>query len=1264
MRHVSITKAKDIERWAESISARSELPRLIRRLVLATNHTCEQINFPCGEQVQRPGFDGRSDCRAASTFVPKGQSVWEMGVTADSKGKADKDFSKRNAELTSRSDASFIFVTPRHWQNKDEWEKSVGASSNFSLVRAYDCNDLEQWLETAPAVDLWFAEQIGIKPQGALDLATHWKGVQASTKPPLPPEVFLCSRKDPVQDLEKWIEGGPGDLAFSAYSPDEVLDFFAAWVASLPEERREELQARTIIVTKPEAWEHYAARQLKDSPGLVLIASSRLSLDQGMIATAVANGHHVLLPVRGIADEQLGKSLNRSYQYELEEALKKGGVEVDIAHRTAKECGGSTSVLKRILASTRHRARPEWASAATLRGLVRLVMAGSWDESNAADRVMIEKLTSKPYAEAVLPIQSLIDAEEAPFLTVGTTLSQATRQPLWELVLPLVTPDDIAAFKSVCMEVLGEIDPTLELKEEERWFASIKGIQHKYSKSLRKGMVETLALLGAGDANSSNATIREFAGHAHAIVRDLLDETGLQQWLSLEPFFQLLAEAAPDTFLSALEKDLRRDSPHCHAFFTDSKDKDSFFSHSAHTQLLWALECVAWSPKFLTRAALILAQLAESDPGGRLANRPAGSLLSLYRAWHPETAATIDKRIESLRTVTERFPEPGKALLVGLLPGQHDWCMNNPRPSVRTWHLERTPLTNRDVAQMHLEAYRLLLARTVWDPQAILLLLEIYPQLSDADALGFEQRMREIASSETPEDVRAEIWEGTMAIVRRHRAFHDAKWAMAREQVDALEELAALFAPTDAVFLGKHLFESDALFRIEDPDNDSAENFERRSKILEEKQVAVLKDLIASGGSEAVIRLIDEVEEPNTVGFLLGRDQLVPLSVILPAALDTESAKRRSAASAYVNGLRVSTGTGWIDALDFGEWTETATVNLLLALPMEKATWDRVAGFAEGIQKSYWQQCGGLLFARDADFQLGNELLLANGRADAVVHNLGMHSRKSPLDLGIATQALEALRSGSASGEIDAQRIGAIRYEIQELFQCLQHSEGRDRATLAGLEFAFLPFLDGHGAAPETLHEMMAEDPGYFLDVFRLAYGLPKVEGSDDIEPVSDEERGRALQAHRLLHSWRRIPGIRDGAVDRSVLLAWVEAVRGTAKEWGCLPLCDSYLGEVLSHAPADEDGYWPCAAVCELMERLSSPELENGMMVGISNQRGVYRKALYEGGDQERALAASKRAMAERIESKYPRAARVLHMVADSYDHSATREDERRRWD
>ena len=42
-------------------------------------------------------------------------------------------------------------------------------------------------------------------------------------------------------------------------------------------------------------------------------------------------------------------------------------------------------------------------------------------------------------------------------------------------------------------------------------------------------------------------------------------------------------------------------------------DGDPFFTASPHTELLWALEVLAWSPEQLARAALVLAMGAGSD---------------------------------------------------------------------------------------------------------------------------------------------------------------------------------------------------------------------------------------------------------------------------------------------------------------------------------------------------------------------------------------------------------------------------------------------------------------------------------------------------------------------------------------------------------------------------------------------------------------------------------------------------------------------------
>ena len=50
-------------------------------------------------------------------------------------------------------------------------------------------------------------------------------------------------------------------------------------------------------------------------------------------------------------------------------------------------------------------------------------------------------------------------------------------------------------FKVACVEVLGEIDPALDLPKDERYSASIYGKNRKYSESLRTGLAETLVWL-------------------------------------------------------------------------------------------------------------------------------------------------------------------------------------------------------------------------------------------------------------------------------------------------------------------------------------------------------------------------------------------------------------------------------------------------------------------------------------------------------------------------------------------------------------------------------------------------------------------------------------------------------------------------------------------------------------------------------------------------------------------------------------------------
>jgi hypothetical protein len=194
--------ARAIRRWAEQITARSTLPQVIRRLVQQTVKNVSRLDFPANESAQRTGFDGEIVCETGNASVPPGRSVWELGVNQDVKGKADDDFEKRTAETSAeiRRETAYVFLTPRHWEHKKEWAEDH--KGDWKEVRAYDADDLEQWLETAPSVAAWFGRIIGSRPPGVDDIAARWDGLSQCATRPLLPSVFLAGRKETLDKVQ------------------------------------------------------------------------------------------------------------------------------------------------------------------------------------------------------------------------------------------------------------------------------------------------------------------------------------------------------------------------------------------------------------------------------------------------------------------------------------------------------------------------------------------------------------------------------------------------------------------------------------------------------------------------------------------------------------------------------------------------------------------------------------------------------------------------------------------------------------------------------------------------------------------------------------------------------------------------------------------------------------------------------------------------------------------------------------------------------
>ena len=73
-----------------------------------------------------------------------------------------------------RERSFFVFLTPRRFNQKAEWAAEQRKSPHclWRGVRAYDADDLEQWVESAPAgIQAWLGRKIGLRPEGVVGRA-------------------------------------------------------------------------------------------------------------------------------------------------------------------------------------------------------------------------------------------------------------------------------------------------------------------------------------------------------------------------------------------------------------------------------------------------------------------------------------------------------------------------------------------------------------------------------------------------------------------------------------------------------------------------------------------------------------------------------------------------------------------------------------------------------------------------------------------------------------------------------------------------------------------------------------------------------------------------------------------------------------------------------------------------------------------------------------------------------------------------------------
>lgn len=1239
--------------WSDQLSARGMLPILIRRLISATTQT-NVLAMPGGESVGEPGWDGVVDVTVGNAWVPDGISYWEIGTSADPARKARSDFQKRISELSAEqaAQATYVFVTPRRWRGKAAWQAKARNQNIWADVLVWDADDLEAWLETSAATSLWMASQVGIAGPGIESIETHWDHWHRQSDPTLTSRALLAGREQARDELLKRIGQREGLIAVMADSQSEAVGFACAQLLESGDSQR------AVCVTSEEGWQFVDANQGID---LVVVASNELATQrvprEGMsLIIPLAAGDEVfnLMGAAAKAADQKVVELRRPRPDEFEKALLELGIEPSDAARYTGTLGRSWTVFRRLLAINPAVRKPEWMDEPHAASLHVLTLVGAWNGESQGDRACVEQVANRPYEDIEAELLELASRDDAPILKIGNLWKAKSPLELLSLVGPRLTGALLSRFFQVVMAAFEEPDPVLELEEDKRWMASIYGKAREHSGVVLDAMADSIAKLGYFSEINLEA---EAAGRqVRVFVRGLLANATEERWLSVSPHLRSFAEAAPEDFLSAIQESLSSPEKPILRLITETQSS-SGFGRCWHANLLWSLELLAWYPRRLNTVAGVLADLSETEVKGNWGNTPFNSLVSLFRPWLPQTAATVDLRIREVTTIVDRYPRVGWRLLLALAPNHHETASPNAKPRWRDDDAGAGDgVTHGEYRQFVLAMANLLLEQARGNAERI---AELVPMIDRLDT-EFRDTVIDLVNAST--GFGDEDKEGIRSAVRKflswENSFNPKGEKHDRFAADALGPAFDLLAADDLVIRHAWVF---ANGWIELPDG-REDDYEETDRARAELRSTAVQEVFDAAGWPGIDQLADRCGNPGLVGWELASDSFDREELIgwlCERYLSLAEFLFDSLASGVLHAVPEAEGNAFLLLL-MSELERTGAPSAAIAGLMSNArqgmpTWSLIEDQRPEVREHFWKLVRpSYVRASSDDLTFCIEKLLAAGRPRVAFEALG--DRGADVDSGLLVQLLECL---GTEQEPDAPLPHS--WNISRLFSILAKAGQLSQSELASLEFSYYEILHREEYGTPNLLAEIWRSPEFFMELMCLAF-KPR---HSDPEPVPENMQGAAQTAGSLIHNGRGIPGSNaDGVIDPEVFSGWIRSVRKLAQKQDRAAVTDLTIGAWLSDWPCEENpDSWPTSIIADLLDQGDCEDIRRGFSTGVHNSRGVTSRMPYDGGDQEREIANKFRTFAAGWGDQKPNLAAMIEDIAKSFEHDARRHDDDARW-
>jgi len=1247
-----------IRQWADRHECRRSIPILVRRLIRETTPSLSSLRFPGNEAVDLPGLDGEAQNGNATIWVPEGRSVWEIGCNAEPRAKAQEDYLKRTDEVPEevRGLSSFVFVTPRRWNRKTEWLVERRREGAWASVHAYDATDLEAWLEEAPATTRWIGEMLGIACPGLMTPHEWWNRWATACAPPISKGLVSNRRYNEHVILLSKLRDGDGVISIQADDRKEAVAFV---VASLIEADALDLLDRTLLATSG------GVRIPAIRNKLIVIAD----IDEGEEPDfGDRRGLTIVRPYpKGRLDVQDAILLSHVPSDIFRGELEAMGLSREEAESRSLQTGHSVAVLRRQLSSDPEVKRPPWARDRTSsKLLLPFALAGAWIEHrNTDDEAVLQLLGELGDGEVESIRDQLLALDDAPIARYGNVNVIVSQLDALFAVGPYIERDDLERFFQLVPELFGDRDPALDLPRDQWWMANVLGKARNYSAAMLAGLGDALCILSIHGAQICGDRLNTDLGNrAGRVVRSLLAEADDDRWLTIRGHLRILAEASPTSFLDCMENELRKADPPIKAIMGTTGGASG--GECLRTNLLWALEQLAWHPAYFPRVAEIVFRLRRIEVEDNWSNSPKSTARSLFLAWLPSTCLGVADRMRVLSRLSEHFRDQAIDVCVALLPGGGPaWASRTVRPQWRQLGAEVPEPTNIDVRDAAIEASRILLELAPFTKSELRQTIEVATRLHPDDLKRLVLEVERWAGD--AEDIDC----AELRHVLRHRDVLRAYQETADEGdlAAALHRMGDALEPADPRARHRWLFENSHVEwrALVEGEMHGRMSWQDRQALVQDKRREAVADIQNECGEDAIFPFALSVAQPELVAEILAPPDAAVEDVVgwVQSALEAIpslasdaflrqilwSAGRNNSLCALTEDLL---GNGF---LEFAEQRRRFAEHL----PGLPAGWRVAEALGDDIESTYWNTVHIRIF-NDSDAESIEhaplKLLEANRPRAAF---LALEAVRQRLSAGTWVRILQAIARGA-----EPEGPFPSAYSLDEVFEYLDAAYEVSNQQIANLELPFVPILCQYGHRNHerklAIHLELARDPALFVQLLTWQYRRRDGAIEGEQQELSAEHQEQLAQiAYHALAGWKEVPGLgENGEIDAEEFTRWALNAFQISTEMDRREVAEAHFAALLARL-ARRRGWdaWLPECVLDLLDRPEHSSLRERFDLGVRNARGVTSRGPYDGGEQERKLAGRYRDLAVRYENSHPRVSAMLISIAEGYEWDGRREDD-----